>query len=79
MSGGRQMGSLSARYARLSRLFGSSELAAGFSLRFNLLLLPRGSGTAVEVRGYPGWTVGGRIGTDWLLLTFNVISAVNVP
>jgi hypothetical protein len=65
MSGGRQMGSLSARYARLSRLFGSSELAAGFSLRFNLLL-PRGSGTAaVRVRGYPGWTAGGPIGTDW--------------
>jgi hypothetical protein len=77
MSGGRQMGSLSARYARLSRLFGSSELAAGFSLRFNLL--PRESGTATRVRGYPGWTAGGRIGTDLLLLTFNVISAVNVP
>jgi hypothetical protein len=64
MSVGRQMGSLSARYVRLSRSFGSLGLAAGFSLRFNLL--PRESGTtAVGVRGYPGWTAGGRIGTDW--------------
>jgi hypothetical protein len=30
MSEGRQMGSLSVRYVRLSRLFGSLGLAAGF-------------------------------------------------